>query len=146
MFTRGHLNSILLSMASSMRNSCCSILLKIISTDYFADAEKLLNCFHVKSRDQFGEQYFSFSANLTHMPWLFKFLNFFEWFLPFFERFKSENCLLQTKISGTVHHLPLLVEHYQSKKQSVKASVSNDNLIDFCHQFQARGSLMASYY
>ena len=70
MFTLGHFNSILLSMASSMRNSCCSIRLMIISTDYFADAEKLLNCFHVKNRDEFGEQYFS--ANLTHLPWLFK--------------------------------------------------------------------------
>ena len=112
-----------------------SIRLMMLSRDYLPNAEKQLNCFLMKTKEQFGEQ--TFSANLhslTHLPWQVR--HFGPLWTVSAMMFESANYLLQSNFSGTVNHLPLLVERYQRNKQSMKTSVTNDNLRNFCHRLR----------
>ena len=41
-----------------------------------------------------------------------------------------------SKFTGSVNHLPLIIERYHRNKQSLRESVRHDNLSDYCNSLR----------
>ena len=50
--------------------------------------------------------------------------------------FESANYLLQSKFTGSVNLLPLIIERYHRNKQSLRESVRHDKLSDYCNSLR----------
>ena len=103
----------------------------MISSKYADDAGKLINIYLQKLDEDYGEVVFSPNVHsLTHLAWQVR--QFGPLWATSAMMFESANYLLQSKFTGTVNHLPLLVERYRRNKDSLRVEVMGDCLQDWC--------------
>ena len=108
-----------------------AIRLLMISSKYADDAGKLINIYLQKLDEDYGEVVFSPNVHsLTHLAWQVR--QFGPLWATSAMMFESANYLLQSKFTGTVNHLPLLVERYRRNKDSLRVEVMGDCLQDWC--------------
>ena len=50
--------------------------------------------------------------------------------------FESANYLLQSKFTGTVIILPLIIEKYHRNKDTMKQNVGDNHLAELCHRLK----------
>ena len=112
-----------------------SIRLLMISSAYANDADDLIKSFLSDLKEDHSEHVFTANVHsLMHLSWQVR--QFGPLWTSSAMMFESANYLLQSKLTGTVNQLPLLVERYKRNKESYRATVENDILYDFCHKLR----------
>ena len=114
-----------------------SIRLLPTSRTYADQAGKLIHLFLNKVEECYGNEVFSANIHaLSHLSWQVK--NFGPLWTTSAMMFESANYLLQSKFTGTVNHLALLVERYRRNKASYASKVDTDSLTGLCLELKLR--------
>ena len=107
----------------------------MMSSKYTVEAEDLKQLFLEKIEEAFADIVFSPNLHsLNHLAWQVR--NFGPLWTCSSMMFESANYLLQSKFTGTVNILPLIVERYLRNKSSLKQDVHDDSLAELCHQLR----------
>ena len=94
----------------------------MVSTEHTDEAERLIFDFLEKTKAQYSDVVFSANTHsLMHLAWQVK--QFGPLWCASSIMFESANYLLQSKLTGSVNHLPLIIERYHRNKQSLRESV-----------------------
>ena len=113
-----------------------AIRLLMLDTSFCNEAEKQINRFLEDTKLEYTETVFSANMHaLTHLTWQVR--NFGPLWTTSSMMFESANYLLSSKFSGTVNHLPLLVERYNRNKAAWRSPIVNDQLSEFCEKMRA---------
>ena len=102
------------------------------SSKHCCYAEKVIEKFLEDTKEDYSEVAFSANVHsLTHLTWQVR--NIGPLWTSLGMMFESANYLLNSKFTGTVNHLPLLVERYHRNKEAWRASIKeNEPLAEFC--------------
>ena len=114
-----------------------AVRLLLISSQFAKTAGILLQRFLDCLKEDHSEVVFSPNVHaLSHLAWQVK--SFGPLWTTSGLMFESANYLLQSKFTGTVNHLPLLVERYGRNKAAYSFEIANDCLSEFCFELKKR--------
>ena len=107
-----------------------AIRLLMISSLHANEAEKLIRSFLLQLKNRYSEEIFSPIVHaLSHLAWQVR--SFGPLWTASAMMFESANYLLQSKFTGTVNHLQLLVERYIRNKDSYRREIGDNKLAEF---------------
>ena len=107
----------------------------MVSREHTDEAERLIFDFLEKTKAQYSDTVFSANTHsLMHLAWQVK--QFGPLWCASSMMFESANYLLQSKFTGSVNHLPLVIERYHRSKQSLRESVRHHKLLDYCNSLR----------
>ena len=115
-----------------------AVRLLMTSSKHCCYAEKVIEKFLQDTKEDYSEVAFSANVHsLTHLTWQVR--NIGPLWTSSGMMFESANYLLNSKFTGTVNHLPLLVERYHRNKEAWRASIKeNEPLAAFCLKLRGK--------
>ena len=114
-----------------------AIRLLVISSLHANEAEKLIRSFLLQLKNRYSEEIFSPNVHaLSHLAWQVR--SFGPFWTASAMMFESANYLLQSKFTGTVNHLQLLVERYIRNKDSYRKEIGDNKLAEFASKLRGK--------
>ena len=115
-----------------------AVRLLMTSSKHCCYAEKVIKKFLQDTKEDHSEVAFSANVHsLTHLTWQVR--NIGSLWTSLGMMFESANYLLNSKFTGTINHLPLLVERYQRNKEAWRSSIKeNEPLAAFCLKLRGK--------
>ena len=114
-----------------------AIRLLMVSSLHANEAEKLIQSFLLQLKNRYSEEIFSPNVHaLSHLAWQVR--SFGPLWTASAMMFESANYLLQSKFTGTVNHLQLLVERCIRNKDSYRREIGDNKLAEFASKLRGK--------
>ena len=112
-----------------------AIRLLLMTRKYADEAESLTRVFLMMTEQEYTDIVFSPNLHkLNHLAWQVR--NFGPLWTCSSMMFEAANYLLQSRFTGTVNLLPLIIERYHRNKDTLKQKVDDNYLADLCHRMR----------
>ena len=112
-----------------------AIRLLLMTRKYADEAESLIRVFLMRTEQEYTDIVFSPNLHsLNHLAWQVR--NFGPLWTCSSKMFEAANYLLQSRFTGTVILLPLIIEPYHRNRDTLKQKVDDNYLADLCHRMR----------